>query len=81
MAKAKSSGQRSSKTGQWATKKAATKAGSTGRSSKSGSGSMVIGRNATTGRFVLAPAVKKSSSFRSNKENVVREVITKRRGK
>ena len=47
---------------------------------KSASGRMVSVRNATTGQYVLAPAVKANTSFRSRKATVVREVISERRG-
>ena len=48
---------------------------------KDESGRTVAVRNASTGQFVLAPAVKASKSFRSRKATVVSEVISKRRGK
>ncbi len=48
---------------------------------KGASGRMVVGRNASTGQYVLAPAVNASKSFRSRKATVVREVINERQGK
>lgn len=48
---------------------------------KGASGRMVVARNASTGQYVLAPAVKASNSFRSRKATLVREVISERRGK
>lgn len=49
------------------------------RTSKSGG--MVVGRNATTGAFVIAPAIKAGSAFKKKKTNVVKEVIKHRQEK
>ena len=46
----------------------------------SSSGGTVVGRNAVTGQFVLAPAIKAGSTFRKMKTNAVREVIRDKRG-
>lgn len=85
MAKAKdTSHARSSKTGRYVTVSKAKKAPSTSvteHSTKRGKGVAVIGRNAETGRFVLAPAIKTDSKFRKHKSNVVREVLKETRDK
>ncbi len=91
MAKSKNTGftYRSSATGRFVTEKH-TKAhpstshketGSFVRVRDSSSGGTVVGRNAVTGRFVIAPAVKAGRSFVKNKTNVVREVIKDKREK
>ncbi|HEY0413956.1 MAG TPA: hypothetical protein VGD66_12530 [Allosphingosinicella sp.] len=48
---------------------------------KSSRAGMVVGRNAVSGQFVRAPAIKAGAAFRTHKSNLVSEVIKNRRGR